>query len=135
MNEYGLLQPWLDESQSEEKNILSHYCNNKAVDNTKHQNFCNRNTQYRNNRKLNKTANTSLMLSTGFHQIQLQFHQDRFRMISRRSRSYLVKKWENHKKWATCIFFKIKISKLKRPTAMSSDKKNLKILKGKKKPY
>jgi hypothetical protein len=56
MNEHGLLQPWLDESQLGNKNILSHYCNNKAVDNTKYQNLYNRNTQYRNN-KVAKTEN------------------------------------------------------------------------------
>jgi hypothetical protein len=71
MNETGLMQPWLDKSQSREKNILSHYCNNKVVDNTKHQNLYNINTQYRNNKatKIKKTKQNSKYIIDAFNRL------------------------------------------------------------------
>jgi hypothetical protein len=101
MNEYGLLQPWLDESQSGEKKysitlLQQHHSRQHKTPKPLQQKHPIPQQQSSKNRKLNKIANTSLMLSTCFHQIQSQYHLDKSNTISRRSMSYLVKKWKNH---------------------------------------
>jgi hypothetical protein len=110
MNEYGLLQSWLNESQSREKKnsitlLQQQSSRQHKTPKPLQQKHLIPQQQSNKNKKLNRTANTSLMLSTGFHQIQSHNYLDRSSTISRRSNSYLVKKWENNKKMSNMHFF------------------------------